>query len=240
MRQAASFPAIPGTGTQVSLLYRSGYIEILNDSNYIVIVTMNTGQLTILPSMCYLFPTPKGGSALTCSVSPLAGGVYLSADQGPANAITVQEYLEGEVVATGYPFMINRSIAPQNNIINSIVSGTAASSSTGLTVTCPPVAFPTFLYLQGYDLFIDQEATAHAMTATITGLCEGVPNALGQFSALTLNMAYHSQVTGTIRDYVRYNQAIRAFDGNTSIVFTIPAVTGGAAKIVVNLYCTCL
>lgn len=236
MRQAAGFAGVAGTQQQVRLMYETGYIEIMNDTNYLLTVTMNTGQMTILPCLAYLFPSPKGGTTLTVSIQ-VGGGTYSASDQGLTNSVVINEYLEGEIIPSGYPFMLNRSIAKSNYTVTSHVSGTATISA-GLTLTAASVSNPNWLWLTGFDLDIDQESTAHQVTMTITGLATRFTSLPDFASALTLNYTYRTQTAGAIHDRVRFDQYIPAISQSGSIVLTIPTVSGGAARASANLYTT--
>lgn len=237
MRQAAGFAGIAGTQQQVRLMYEEGYIEIMNDSNYLLTVTMNTGQMVILPCMAYLFPSPIGGTTLTVSIQ-VGGGTYSASDQGLTNSVVINEYRKDEIVPSGYPMMLNRSIAKANYTVTSHVSGSVASIASALTLTASPVSSPNYLWLTGFDLDIDQESTQHQVLMTITGLATHFSSLPAFASVLTLNYTYRTQATGAIHDRVRFDQYIPAISQGGSIVLSIPAISGGLARASANLYTT--
>lgn len=235
---------VAGTSTQVTLPLQTGFVEILNDSNYVLFLTLNTGTCTQLPGVAQLYPTPSQGGTINIAINPTQFGLYMSADQGPSNVVTVNQYLPGEISGNAYPFMLTRSIAVQNNLATSIVSATATNLASTLTVTCPATFGHQILYLKGFDLDIDQESTTHQYLMTITGLMTDTPN---YQSALTLNYTYRSTTTGAINDRVRFDPfgipaagLILASGGNPKIVLSIPAVSGSTARASINLYCSSL
>ena len=237
MRQAAGFAGIAGTQQHVRLMYETGYIEIMNDSNYLLTVTMNTGQMVILPCMAYLFPSPIGGTTLTVSIQ-VGGGTYSASDQGLTNSVVINEYRKDEIVPSGYPLMLNRSIAKSNYTVTSHVSGSVAAISSALTLTATSVSNPNWLWLTGFDFDLDQETTGHQVLVTITGLATRFTS-LPQFAtALTLNYTYRTKAAGGINDRVRFDQYIPAISQSGSIVLTMAAVSGGAARASANLYTT--
>src|SRR5713226_2123382 len=201
MINVTSFNAVAGTTVNVSLLLQNGTTEVLNDSNFPLFLNIGTGICMQLPGVAQLYPTPSQGGTLVVTINPTNLGQYMAADDGPANGITVNQYLPGEISGNAYPFMIVRSVAPQINPFQSIATGTAAALSSGLTLTANIIGSPATLYFEGFDLDIDQESTTHQVNVTVTGLGQGFGVNL---TALTLHYLYRTQATGAIHDRVRF------------------------------------
>lgn len=234
---------IPGTSTSVTLPLQTGTTEILNDTNYTLSLTLNTGQILQLPGVAQLYPTPPQGSTINIAIqaTPLANMNSntngLLSDQGPSNFVTINQYLPGEANTTGYPFMLARSVAVQSNPYQFNVSSVQTNLASGVTFHVNSIVFQTFVYLQGFDIDIDQESTQHQVTMNITGL-------QSFFGTFTLNYLWRTLTNGAVHDRVRYTgfglPSLLPFTGANQLTVTIPAVSGSTSAARINVFSTCM
>lgn len=193
-----------------------------------MIIQTNTGQCYQVPGEVQIYPTPLGGGTFQIKAQPF----YLLTDLGIANTVTVNQYLEGELVGTTYPYFLTRSISPGvNNVAQVLQSTTVTNLTAGMavsTISTPPgVSANTSFYLSGVDLSIDQESTAHGWTLTISGLFN------------TLNYVGHTKTTTDTQLNLRwFGQDALASLGvgnNVNVSVSVAPTTGSTARASLNM-----
>lgn len=235
MTPVISYTPVVGTSQQVYLPLQSGMLEIINDSNMLLLVTTNNGQCMQVPGEVQLYPTPAGGGQISiqCVLSNnqnpsfLFLVPYMDADAGPVDTVSVNQFLDGEILGRNYPYFLTRSVQLNNTQIPTLAQQTVSSISAGCTATMfNSGSVGLLLYIWGFDMTIDQESSSHAVTLTVTGLQ----------NLDVLTYYYRTKTNSETVAYVRFDQAIPATNINTNIVVSIAAVSGGTAKAAINAY----
>lgn len=223
-----------GMAQVVNLLLQSGYIEVINDSNYLLTITFHTGTVFHPPGMVQMYPCPTGGGTITLLPPTTTIGAYMNADGGPSNNVVINQYLEDEIAGGSYPYFIQRASNVQNPLYPLIETVTASNLASAMFVTVAPIFINTYLYIYGYDLSIDQESSAHQYKAQVTGVVSVVNDTL---NSITLTNTYHSLTAGAIQERWRPPYGIRAVNQGGAITVTVPAVSGSTASASLQVYC---
>lgn len=230
-------PAVTSTVT-LSLLAQTGYTEVINDSNFAITINVAGGQVIQPPGIAQIYKTPSGGGAFTISTNyfdftentSLPGSDYLITDMGAAQLITVNQYQEEELIGRTYPYSLIRSVLPAintNSFAQSSVEGTL-SSTQSTSLSGPAGTTTGFVYLQGIDVSVDQESTAHSYTLTYGQFLTG-----GNFQVV-----FHSTTTGTFLYSKVFNPPIPSqLQGSAAIITaSIAGVGGSTARGAINIW----
>jgi len=238
MQTVASIQPQPGQSYTETLLYQSGLTEIVNDTNYLIYITLNNGTIQLIPGEAQIYPTPVGGGTVSISVGPFStvgyeGYSYLNADGGYANNITINQYLDGEISGLNYPFFITRATRETNPLFPIWNSGFQASSASALTVTLTPAFVNQFIYIEGYDFYMGKDGSAHSVTVFVAGC--GTFNGGTEQNVSIFNF-YESSTTAAIIDHVRFPYGLRNFSHDLDISVEMTAVSGGTAPVSITAF----
>src|SRR5256885_2613846 len=170
MLNVARFSPAQSSSTVVNLNYQSGIVEVINDTNYLLILTLFNGTVQQPAGTAYIYPIQQGGSTLT--IQTINTAVYANFDQGPVNLVTVNVFYPEEMLGRNYPYSLpTREVMIGTQLLQNFQVGSVAAISTALTLTCTPfsgatgnpyvVTANTALYCWGWDLSVDQEGTSH-------------------------------------------------------------------------------
>lgn len=228
-----------GRAKTFNLLLQTGFIEVINDTNFAQIIQLNTGQCLLPPQMAQIYPTPENGGTIniTC-INPItidtvsvigATTQYNNMEIGPVNLVSVNQYLDGEVVGTRYPFPLVREVAVSRAYLQVFtpVNTPALSSGLSATLTSGGNQPGSFLYIWGWDLSVDREGTAgHSVVVDVNGL-QGNN---------TIEYYYRTSTTDTINASIRYPQPIQAATAATNIQVVVQAVASSTAKAALTAF----
>jgi hypothetical protein len=224
----------------IPLILRDGYTEIINDTNLVVTINAGSGQCTQPPGVAQIYVTPSGGGTFTIGTffeegtTTTQGDIYLIQDMGPCGNITVNQYEEDELVGRTYPYFLPRSVMPMINVIGSLqATATVASMANTLTASISGIStiFPdsAHVQLQGIDLTVDQEGTAHGFTLTYGPFFTGGVNFTAVFHTTTAGAYQYSRI---------FDPPIPAqlTGGNSTITATVAGVAGATARGALNIW----
>jgi hypothetical protein len=227
MQTVTSYGPIQGETQVINLLQQSGYTEVINDSNSLLIIQTNNGSCWQIPGEVQIYPTPLGGGTFAIQAQVF----YLALDVGVSDTVTVNQYLEDELVGTNYPYFITRSVASGINKFAQVVQSTTVTNLTaGMSVSAGavPVNDPSNLsfYLTGVDMSIDQEGTAHGWTLTITGLTN------------IITYVGHTKTAEDTQLILRWNEPLVSINSGAAInvVAAVAPVSGGTARAALQLF----
>lgn len=229
MQVVANYIPLAGLTQTINLLQQSGFTEVINDSNMLLIVQTNNGQCYQVAGTMQIYPTPIGGGIFQIKAQPF----YLLTDLGIANTITVNQYLEGELAGRNYPCMLTRTISPGVNIVaQSLPSVSVANLAAGAQVSVvgipPGVPANVSFYLTGVDLSIDQETTTHGWTLNITGLINPLVYVGHTKTATDTQLLLRWQGQDALVSV--------ATGSNINVVASVPAITGSTSRAALCLY----
>lgn len=246
MQHILSYVPVNGGTTPITLLLQAGVTEVINDSNFALIVQTNTGQCFHPPNMAQIYPTPVNGGSFNIQAmqSSLSGPAptsaffdnYYNVDVGPVNVISINQYLPGELIGVSYPTFIPRE--QFNSPASQITATGVATLGTGLTLTTGALGNktngqPLVPYYAGIDVSIDSEGTQHSYTLTINGLYSDGVTFLG-----SIQYVGHSTATangGQIYQ-LRPPYPIQGIDETTPIQAIMAVSAGAAARVSMTLY----
>lgn len=233
MIPVTTFTPDPQNPQQANLILQSGWVEVINDSNYLLIIQNNNGQCYQVPGVAMLYPAPIGGGSFFISPQPIF--TYMFTDLGISNNVVVNQYLEGEIPpSVSYPYVIVRSANVAINSVQQIHANAYASAmSAGLSATlnslAPPDSLEGSVYLCGIDLTIDQESTAHGYIMQI--------NSIGSEQE-TFQYVFHSNTTYSTQFLRTYDPPLVANTSGASSTLrvSIAGVAGATARGALNIY----
>lgn len=233
MRAVTTYTPTEGNTEQITLQLQTGLTEVINDSNFLLVIQTNTGNCYQVPGQVALYPTPGQGG--TFAIQALPQVAYLFSDLGISNNITVNQFLDGEISGISYPYFITRSVNLSTNTgqqINVPVSVAALSSGISASlVWTEPGRTSGYVYLTALDLSIDQETTAHGFTLQISPLG-------GINGNQTFVYDGHTMTTQSFQMNLRWvnNPLVATVQGNQStITASIAVVSGSTARASLNL-----
>lgn len=228
MQVVASYIPLAGELETINLLQQSGFTEVINDSNMLLIIQTNNGQCYQVAGEVQIYPTPIGGGIFQIKAQPF----YALTDLGIVNTVTVNQYLEGELAGQNYPYFLTRTISPGVNIVAQALPSTSVTNlvsgmSVGVTGIPPGVPANVSFYLTGVDLSIDQESTAHGWTLTIAGLIN------------TLTYVGHTKTASDTQLNLRWfgQDALvsNATGSNINVSASVAAISGSASRASLNM-----
>lgn len=228
-------PALNQTVT-LSLTLQTGFTEVINDSNTAITINIAGGQVIQPPGIAQIYPTPPGGGAFTISTNyfafdenqSLPGDNYLITDLGPAQLITVNQYEENELVGRTYPYAVIRSVLAAINTFGASETSVEGTLSATLTATMQGTGTTGTLYLQGIDVVVDQESTAHGYTLTYGVLNQGD----------TVTIPFHSTTAGTFQYYRQFQPGLPSQKTGANAIWnaSIAAVSGATARASITIW----
>ncbi len=228
MQVVTSYIPVAGEQQTLNLLQQSGFTEVINDSNMLLIIQTNNGQCYQVAGEVQIYPTPIGGGIFQIKAQPF----YVLTDLGMVNTITVNQYLEGELAGSNYPYFLTRTISPGVNIVaqalpSTTVANLTAGMSVGVVGTPPGVPTNVSFYTTGVDLSIDQESTTHGWTLTISGLIN------------TLTYEGHTKTATDTQLNLRWfgQDALvsAAAGGGINVSASVAAISGSTSRASLNL-----
>ncbi len=208
-----SVTPVAGVAIPVNVLYRNGWIEIINDSPYSLQATLPTGSTVLVAGWTYAFPIKDGGMFVL-----LTPQGYL-AQTGNINSVTVNAYQDGEGFDPhAYPMAIGRTnVQPSANVpffFNEL--GLPANWST--TFTAPGNNEAN--YLLGFIFTTDKAATA------TRGVIFDIDNLAQSTGARFYTTVFAGQSTNFAQ---LFPFGIPAFNPATGIVFNM--INGADAAV---------
>jgi hypothetical protein len=235
MLTVTRFSPAQSSSTVVNLNYQSGIVEVINDTNYLLILTFHNGTIQQPAGTVYIYPIQDGGGPLT--IQTINTAVYMNFDQGPVNLVTINVYYPEELLGRNYPYALPaREVMLGTQLLQNFQPGNVAAISSGLSLTCSPLTGATgdpyvptantAVYCWGWDLSIDKESTAHHVPVTLT------TSAFGAFNTYH----FYTQTAAALVVQWRYTEAIGVPPG-TTITLSFPAIVGGTAQASMALFC---
>lgn len=246
MQTITTYVPVNGGTTPITLSLQTGVTEVINDSNYALIIQTNTGQCFLPPNFAQIYPTPSQGGTFNIQAiqSTLSGPAptsvfmdnYYNVDVGPVNLITVNQYLPGELIGTHYPLFMPRELAPAP--ASQVTATGVSTTNLGLALTTGGLGNkvngqPLTPYYTGLDIIMDAEGTQHSYTVTVAGLYSDGVTFLG-----SIQFVGHSTATTNGGQFYQHRppQPIQGMDSLTPITATLAPVSGGTARISMILY----
>lgn len=150
---------------EIDIPYREGIIEVLNDSQFAVMVSLTGGGAVMLPAyQGQIYAIPPSGATLT--ILPVS---YMVLGVGPVSMITVNCYFPGELLGDSYPISLARS--PTNNSLVHPHYFTGNLSAAGHVDLNPQV--PHIIYCTGLSISIGIASAAQEVAFTLSNVSAG-------------------------------------------------------------------